>query len=311
MMREPLLERNPELGPITLQLLVGIANAIEREAVERYTRLAHVMEGRGEPELAAAFRTMLEEERAHVDAVERWTAALGEAPPEVTQFRWRLPADLARSWDQAAGSARLTPYRAFALAVDNEQRAFALYSYLAANAEDPKVAGHAEALALEELRHAALMRRWRREAFHRERRRAAPDVPAVATVEQLHALLSKHEAAIAHCHRIVAQRLRALGDEESAGVVERAASSPCCEPAAQSTERRTGPDSSNPVRLLIAAQAPLEDLSDLLEALMRRIEGDVFAAAEKALSNVIARIANIALQIERRLQTSASASPRP
>lgn len=32
MVREPLLERNPELGAVTLPLLVGIANAIEREA---------------------------------------------------------------------------------------------------------------------------------------------------------------------------------------------------------------------------------------------------------------------------------------
>src|SRR5690606_16754907 len=40
MMRDPLLERNPELGPVDLRLLVGIANAIEREAVERYETLA-------------------------------------------------------------------------------------------------------------------------------------------------------------------------------------------------------------------------------------------------------------------------------
>ena len=58
--------------------------------------------------------------------VERWTTAVGEQPPDAAQFRWRLPADLSHSWDEAVGSARLTPYRAFALAVDNEQRAFAL-----------------------------------------------------------------------------------------------------------------------------------------------------------------------------------------
>ena len=161
MMREPPLERNPELGPVDLRLLVGIANAIEREAVERYATLARIMDRRGETELAAAFRRMLDEERSHVEAVARWTATLGEAPPDTAQFRWRLPPDLSKSWDEVAASARLTPYRAFAIAVDNEQRAFALYSYLAAAAEDPKVAAQAEALAKEELRHAALMRRWR------------------------------------------------------------------------------------------------------------------------------------------------------
>jgi rubrerythrin len=311
MMREPLLERNPELGPVTMALLVGIANAIEREAVERYTRLAQVMERRGEPDIAAAFRKMLDEERVHVDAVERWITELGEPPPDVAQFRWRLPKDLSKSWDEAAGSARLTPYRAFALAVDNEQRAFALYSYLAAAAEDPKVAAQAEALALEELRHAAAMRRWRREAWHREQRHAAAEPPVVTSVAQLEALLAKHEAQIGRCHRAVVQKLRALGDEPSAAVVETAARAPSCEVEEQPGVPETIPETDNPVRLLLAAQAPLEELSEVLETVMRRIEGELFAAAEKALANVIARIANISLQIERRLQVAESASPRP
>ncbi|MCC7082165.1 MAG: ferritin family protein [Burkholderiales bacterium] len=310
MMRESLLERNPELGPVTVPLLVGLANAIEREAVERYTRLAQVMEQRGEPEVAAAFRRMLDEERAHVDAVQRWTIALGEETPDPAQFRWRLPADLSRSWDEAAGSARLTPYRAFALAADNEQRAFALYSYLAAAADDPKVAAQAELLAHEELRHAALMRRWRRDAWHRERRHAPSEPPVVTSIDQLHALLARREAAIAGCHRAVADRLRALGDERSAVVVEEALRSPAWPPEAHSTAPADAiVDSDNPVRLLLAAQAPLEDLSDTLEAVMRRIEGELFAAAEKALGNVIARIAKIALQVERRLRASEPVTP--
>ena len=311
MMREPLLERNPELGPVTLALLVGIANAIEREAVERYARLAQVMESRGEPEVAAAFRRMLDEERAHVDAVERWTAELGEPPPDVAQFRWRLPADLSKSWDEAMGSARLTPYRAFALAVDNEQRAFALYSYLAAAAEDPKIAAQAEALALEELRHAALMRRWRREAWHRERRHGPAEPPVVVSSDQLHALLAQREATILSCHRAVADRLRALGDERSAEVIEEVLQEPSWQPASSAAPERRIPRGDNPVRLLLAAQAPLEELSDTLESVMRRLEGDLFAAAEQALVSVIARIAKISLQVERRLQAAESAAPKP
>jgi rubrerythrin len=304
MMLEPLLERNPELGPVTLPLLVGLANAIEREAVERYARLVQIMERRGEPEVAAAFRRMLDEERTHVGEVERWTAALGERPPDAAQFRWRVPADLSKSWDEAAGSARLTPYRAFALAVDNEQRAFALYSYLAAAAEDPKVGAQAERLAHEELRHAALMRRWRREAWHRERRRAPKEPPVVVSIEQLHALLAHREATIRSCHRAVADRLGALGDARSAEVIEETMQTPAWEPASSAAPERRIPISDNPVRLLLAAQAPLEELSDTLESVMRRLEGELFAAAEKALANVIARIAKIALQIERRLQAS-------
>ncbi len=316
MMREPLLERNPDLGPVDLPLLVGIANAIEHEAVTRYGALARIMEQRGEPEVAAAFRRMRDEERGHLGAVERWTQALNEPLPDAARFRWRLPPELSASWDEIAGSARLTPYRAFAVAVENEQRAFALYSYLAAAAEDPAVAAQAERLALEELRHAALMRRWRREAYHRERASQRTDPPAVASAAQLHALLASHEAAIGACHRAVAQRLRALGDMGSAEVVEQVAASPSWTPTADDRAVAAIPDSDNAVRLLMAAQAPLEALAEALETVMGRIEGDLFAEAEKALANVIGRIAKISLQAERRMEAQPAAAtdatgPRP
>jgi rubrerythrin len=301
MMREPLLERNPDPGPVTQALLVGMATAIEREAVERYAMLARIMERRGEPEVAEAFRRMLDEERAHLAGVERWTAELGEAPPDVAQFRWRLPAELARSWEEAAVSALLTPYRAFALAVDNEQRAFALYSYLAATAEDAEVAAQAEGLALEELRHAALMRRWRREAWHREGPHVRPQLPVIATVAQLHALLAQHEARIGASHRAIAQRLRALGDEQSAQAVEAAARDPSCAPAGESAPPKL-PETDKPLRLVMAAQAPLEALGDLLDHLMHRMEGELFAAAEQAAANVIARIARLSLRADRLLR---------
>jgi rubrerythrin len=310
MMREPLLARNPEPGPVTLALLVGIADAIEREAVARYAALAEIMHRRGEPQVAAAFERMLAEEREHVAAVGRWTASVGAAPPDVTQFAWRLPPDLATSWDEAAASALLTPYRAFALAVDNEQRAFALYSYLAASADDPAVAAQAEALALEELRHAALMRRWRREAWHREGRHAAAELPAIASIAQLDALLARHEAQILACQRAVAQRLRALGDEEGAQAVDEVEREPSRAPAVSDVAPATLPETDNPLRLIMAAQAPLEALAELLERLMHRMEGELFAAAEQALANVIARIARLSLLAERRLHAGATdASP--
>ncbi|MCZ7559580.1 MAG: hypothetical protein M5U30_05585 [Burkholderiaceae bacterium] len=128
-MRASLLMRDPEIQSVSMPLLVGIASAIERESLERYTALAGTMERRGEAATAAAFRVMLEEERHHVDEVARWAVGLGEPVPEPGRFDWQLPAELSSSWDEISGSALLTPYRAFAIAVDNEKRAFALYSY--------------------------------------------------------------------------------------------------------------------------------------------------------------------------------------
>ncbi|HSN31885.1 MAG TPA: ferritin family protein, partial [Ideonella sp.] len=240
---------------MTVPMLVGIADAIERESVRRYETLAATMERRGETATAAAFHVMLDEERKHIEAIDRWAASLGRAREGATTFEWRLPADLFSSWDEVAGSARLTPYRAFAIAVDNEQRAFALYSYLAAAAGDPRVATEAERLALEELRHASLMRRWRREAWHRERR-AAGEGPyavssAVTSPDSLHALLARGEAAVAGRHRAIAMRLREVGDDESAQLLEQLTPT---WPVARETGVQPVPSDHDLVHLLVAAQ---------------------------------------------------------
>ncbi|MEP7303625.1 MAG: hypothetical protein ABI699_19075 [Caldimonas sp.] len=43
------------------------------------------------------------------------------------------------------------------------------------------------------------------------------------------------------------------------------------------------------MHLLVAAQEPLELFSETLEGVMRTTEGELFAEAEKALANVLAR----------------------
>ncbi|HQY27313.1 MAG TPA: hypothetical protein PK956_00740 [Burkholderiaceae bacterium] len=310
-MRASLLGRDPGIESVSMPVLVGIAASIERESLERYATLAVTMERRGELATAAAFRVMLEEERAHADAVARWAASLGEPIPEPAKFSWQLPPDLSDSWNEIAGSALLTPYRAFAIAVDNEQRAFALYSYLAARATDPRVRVEAERLGIEELRHAALTRRWRREAWHRERRKAggeaAPAGVSIASVDELRAFLAQREAAIAGSHRALATRLRALGDDEAARFLDELVGSPSAQPAgadvtAAETPTADLPDTADPVHLLVAAQKPLEALSEALEAVMRSAEGALFDEAEKALVGVVTRLARIAVLTAMRIQ---------
>lgn len=311
-MREPPFEHTPEARPRTLAELVGIANAIEHESVRRYTLLAESMALRGEAATAAALRVMLAEENEHVDAVAHWAASLGQTLPGVEAFKRQVPADLWRGWDEAAGSARLTPYRAFAIAADSEQKAFAFYSYLAAEAADPKIRAQAEQLALEELSHAALMRRFRRQAWHRERREAQDTPSAVKTAGDLHALLGRHEADIAARHRAIAARLRALGDEEDAALLERLLQSPAW-PADTHAPPQPAPE-GDAVGLLVAAQEGLETFSETLENVLRTTEGELFDAAEHALANVVTRIAQLSLHTARRLQDAqalqASQAPR-
>jgi rubrerythrin len=305
-MRASLLMRDPEIQSVSMPLLVGIASAIERESLKRYATLADTMQRRGEAATAAAFRVMLEEERHHVDEVARWAAGLGEQVPEPGRFDWQLPAELSSSWDEIAGSALLTPYRAFAIAVDNEKRAFALYSYLAARATDPRVRAQAERLGIEELRHAAVMRRWRREAWQRERRAAReapqPAAAAIASADALHALLAKREAAIAQVHRTIAARLREIGDDESANLLETLLETPSRPAAGSAGPPAPVPDTDDPVHLLVAAQKPLEALSEELEAVMGAATGALFEQSEVALVDVVTRLARIALRTAHALQ---------
>lgn len=306
MKREARLLLDPATNPVTLPVLVHIATRIEREAVQRYAQLASTMERRGEVATAAAMRVMLEEERRHVEAVDHWAAGLGQRLDDTGAYEWRLPEDLSASWDEVAGSARLTPYRAFAIAVDNEQRAFTLYSYLAAAAPDPRVAAEAERLALEELRHAALMRRWRRQAWHRERRAQTPEPLAIGSADELRALLAQREAVIGARSRALAARLRELGDEESAQLLEalvkpEAASAATADPG---LPLHTGDAaaSRDPVHLLVAAQEPLEALSETLDRVLPTVEGELFAEVAAAQGNVVARMARLTLHTERRLR---------
>jgi rubrerythrin len=297
-MREPLLGRNPDFDEVTLDTLVGVANAIERESAARYAALEAAMRRRGENETADAFAAMQREEQAHIESVQHWARALGEAVPPAAEFRWRLPPELSESWDEVIGSSHLTPYRAFAIAVVNEQRAFALYSYLSAQAANAEVARQAERLALEELRHASLMRRWRRAAWHAERPQA-PTAPAVMSEARFLAMAAQHKARIDARLIAVADKLRGAGDDESADLLVGLRWEPSVSEALAPRDGALAETTTGSGPLLNAAQEPLEAFSEALEGVMRVNEGAVFAAAESASTEVVRRIAQIALQIER------------
>jgi len=299
-MREPLLTRHPEARAVTLRDLVGIANAIEQEAVRRYGQLAELMDRRGERETAKALRTMQQEELSHIASVAAWAEELNESVPPPEEFEWQLPPELAASWDEIAGTALLTPYRAFSIAVRNEERAFSLYIYLSAHAEDARVASEADKLAGEELEHAALVRRWRRAAYHDQSQRR-PRL-RIGTIEELDSHLGQCEEKIAGCHRALAARLQELGDHESAALLLSLLDEPSRAPGAAVTCQDVDCQASDPVQLLAAGQKRLESLSEELADVLETADAEVFSAAEQALTNVVGRLARLVHQIERRLK---------
>jgi chemotaxis protein histidine kinase CheA len=154
---------------------------------------------------------------------------------------------------------------------------------------------------VEELEHAALLRRWRRAAYHKDQGSQRRARVRINTIEELHAHLSKREAAIAGCHRELAARLEELGDQDSASLLLSLLEEPSRAADASVACHDTDCQGSDPVQLLAAAQKCLEMLSEDLSDVLETADEEVFSAAEQALSNVVERLARLVFQIDRRL----------
>lgn len=188
--------------PRSVVELMAVALGMEREAHQRYEDLTARMERAGDARLAATFRNLADLERQHRGQLEAWATRESRVAPEPRQFRWLLP----ETFDAAGEDAEpLDPYRALAIAVRNEERAFSFYSYLAAVTDSP-VRERAEALAREELGHIALLRRMRRQAYHENR--PVPDGrEQVGSIGDLHRVALGLEQGAASLCRMLADRL--------------------------------------------------------------------------------------------------------
>lgn len=342
LLRQPLLDDDPGIESMTRPRLRAFVGAIEQASTERYARLAEAMARRGETATAAALRELLERQREHQAAMLQLSACTdGVAGPAVDPAS-ELPASLRQHWDDASRSALLTPYRVYALAVESARRNFSFYSYLSARAPDPGVQAEIDALAAEELRHAAALRQLRRRAWHAERRPVRlPDL-TVGSRRALGEVLAQHETMIAHQLSALAAQLQRLGDAQSAALLQETVRSgavphpgvapPAPTPApiradedhvvrgrdpiaaggedarsllaawARGDAAESAPADATPGQLLVRAQKPLEAFSETLEAILRTSEGALFERAAAAMDDVTARLARLTQQAERRLQ---------
>ncbi len=153
----------------SLDELFALADAMEKEAAARYSELAAEMQRQNKPDLAAVFAQLAAAEREHVDSVTRWSQSRAGKAPDPALVRWQAPETFDREAEAEIKTSRLmTPYRALAMAVQNEERAFAFWSYVAAFAENPEIKKAAETMAREELGHVSTLRKERRRAYHQE-----------------------------------------------------------------------------------------------------------------------------------------------
>lgn len=217
-----ILKREPAGQVASAEELMAVAHAMEEEAARRYRDLAQRMRDQGETELEELFSFLARVEDKHAGQIDARAREITGKAPNPAHIRWDLP----ENFDEVGPrSYLLTPYRALAIAVRNEERAFAFYSYLAASAEDEEVRKLAEDSAKDELEHAAMLRRARRRAWREEDRSHMPR-PAESQPSTLEALLKEAaglEGAAANRHAALAETLKKAGDSASARLFEEAA----------------------------------------------------------------------------------------
>ena len=167
-----LLKVEPQRAVTSLDELFAIAYSLKHQAASRYEELALRMRSAGQLELAETFQRLSLQERIYLsNVVHRAEAAKGKTP-EVSHLSWTLPETFDDEGAMTAAPETQTGYRALSMAVRNEERAFAFWSYIASQAEKPEIRQAAEAMAHDELEHVSTLRRERRRAYHSQRTQA-------------------------------------------------------------------------------------------------------------------------------------------
>ncbi len=274
-----LLKTEPAGRVASVDELIAIAHAMEREAGKRYRQFSQRMRIQGENEVAALFAFLAGIEDKHADQVDARSRTIVGKAPDPADIRWELPENFD---EEEASSYLLTPYRALAIAVRNEERAFAFYSYLAAGTEDEKVRQFAEEFAKDELDHAGLLRRERRKAWRREGRDGPfgfRKMEKPESVDMLRSQAAAMERSSAERHRLLAAALREEGDPETARLFDDAAADE--EACAGSIAEKLGGEQA--VAVGQAAPSGVMDGLRLLEFAFERYSDIVETAGDEAV----------------------------
>lgn len=206
------------MAPVeTTEDLLAIAGAMERAAAKRYALLSDSMRRFGHDDVAEVFQTLAEEERSHVEQVDRLMGGFKSRERVADAGQRSLPE--AFVLEQTGAAASLTPYKALSIAVTGEERAFSFWAHVATEAESEEVKAQAEMLARQELAHAAKLRFERRRAFHADTvpKQKLPRAPVDAAT--VNAVIATREADCADFLRAAAAFLDRLNDGESAALV--------------------------------------------------------------------------------------------
>lgn len=149
----------PALPQLSLEQFMAQAYAMEREAVERYTEFADMLETANNREVAALFRTMAGYETKHAEQI---LAQMGwtQAPPPPPGLLQAPGMDAPEAMPIDEAHYLMQPWHALQLALTAEKRAQAFFALLARMASTEPVRQAALELQAEEAEHVALVQAW-------------------------------------------------------------------------------------------------------------------------------------------------------
>lgn len=262
--------------------LMAVAEALEQEAAARYRELAARMTQQGDAQLAAQFDILAKMEDRHAIQIGERSEVLRGRSPDPDRVVWETPPD---PDEDAARGAEISAYQALAYAVRNEERAFAFYAYLAAEAQSTEIRTLAEDMARDELQHAALLRQYRRRAFH-EKRPLPTEIPE--TFDELQMLARRWDAQASSAHAALAQALDVNGETADATIFRRLAE--------EERLSAAGEVSATTAKLRGAADGLrlLEEIFDRYALIAERANDETLLAEAQRLANrAIARLASV------------------
>jgi len=163
-----LLNREPLAAVASMEELLAIAYAMGQEKITGYSKLAEKMRQEHTLELAVVFDRLVDEQTRNLGSVVRWSEKVSGKHPDLSNLRWK-PENFDDEGAATMAPELLSAYRAFSMAVRNEERAFLIWTYVAAHAERDELRKMAEQMAREQLEHLATLRRERRHAYHLQR----------------------------------------------------------------------------------------------------------------------------------------------
>jgi rubrerythrin len=143
-----------EISKLTLMDAIDLAALIELEAFKRYTLFAEQLGTRDAGDAGAVFKSMAVNERKHGEQLAQRRAALfGDRPPKVKLddiFDVEAP-------DVGAPSSKMSPLKAYQVALSSEKKAFAFYDEALRHVKQPDIKALFEELRDEETEHVRMI----------------------------------------------------------------------------------------------------------------------------------------------------------